>query len=151
MISAFEINEPHEVSAHFQCRSLIRCLGRVFSHNPDEVLLQLSWEHSLMWGEPVSDQIKYIWNRWHEEPQGLKRTQEVHFQEQSKEHIATPMAVHSQLKSHESAIVLVMQEVDNQAGDIVFLQEEPMAPKWPIVWIIQVHLGQDGRVCVVTS
>ena len=56
-----------------------------------------------MWDEPVPDQ-------W-------------------KEHIVTATAVHLQMKSHESAVVLLTQDVDNQVGDTVYLKEEPMAPK----------------------
>ena len=40
---------------------------------------------------------------------------------------------------------------DYQVGDIVRLREEPTAPtKWPLVKVIKVHPGQDGKVCVVT-
>ena len=40
---------------------------------------------------------------------------------------------------------------DYQAGDIVYLREEPTAPtRWPLAKVIKVHSGQDGKVRVVT-
>ena len=38
-----------------------------------------------------------------------------------------------------------------RVGDVVCLRDEPMAPKtWPLVRIIEVHPGGDGKVRVVT-
>ena len=38
-----------------------------------------------------------------------------------------------------------------QVGDIVCLREEPTAlTRWPLAKVIKVHLGQDGKVRVVT-
>ena len=40
---------------------------------------------------------------------------------------------------------------DLQVGDIVCLQDEPTAPtKWPIACVVEVNLGQDKSVRIVT-
>ena len=96
-------------------------------------MLQRLWKHNLTWDEPVPDQIEHVRKRWHDESQGLRRDQEAHLQEQWKEHVVTATPARSHLKSHESMIELLTQDVDTEFRNIAHLKKEPMAPtRWPI-------------------
>ena len=40
---------------------------------------------------------------------------------------------------------------DLKVGDIVCLREETTAPtRWPLARVVKIHLGEDGRVRVIT-
>ena len=70
--------------------------------------------------QEVTCEFAYIGCNW----SGVRRNQELHLQDHWKDHIIAAMAVHSQtIKSHESTIALLTQEVDNQEQHITALAD----------------------------
>ena len=62
----------------------------------------------LVQDEPVPAQVRYVWKRWHSEPRGLRRTSELHYQEQQKGCIVMTMVVHSRNASSSIYVLMVL-------------------------------------------
>ena len=96
-------------------------IGRPLTALPEETESQMA--KPLRRWQLCQSRIGHIWKRWHLEYLNI---------------------LNMFFKWHKEASNL-------KVGDIVCVREEPMAPtRWPLARVIEVHPGQDGKVCVVT-